>query len=283
MVTLEDYGNYETAWCPGCGNFSILKAVKKALVSLQLSPSQVLFVSGIGQAAKAPHYMNVNLFDGLHGRSLPVATGAKLSNPRLTVIVESGDGCTYGEGGNHFLAAMRRNVDLTLLVHNNQVYGLTKGQASPTSEKGFVTKAQPRGVNASPFNPIAVAVAMHAGFVARAFAGFEDHLSEIIQQAIAHRGFSLVDILQPCVSFNKLNTFSWYKKRCQELPPHYDPTNWAEAMKIAEEWGEQIPIGIIYRETRPSFEENMPVLEAGPLVGRKIDRSQLKKILEEFY
>ena len=176
MVHLEDYGTYETAWCPGCGNHSILKAVKQALVASQLPPSQILFVSGIGQAAKTPHYLNVNLFDGLHGRSLPVATGVKLANPQMTVIVESGDGCNYGEGGNHFLAAIRRNIDVTLLVHNNQVYGLTKGQASPTSEPGFVTKAQPAGVASSSFNPVAVAVAMKAGFVARAFSGMVDHL-----------------------------------------------------------------------------------------------------------
>ncbi len=282
MVNIDDYGNYETAWCPGCGNFSILQAVKKALVSLSLAPYQVLFVSGIGQAAKAPHYMNVNLFDGLHGRALPVATGAKIANPQLTVIVESGDGCTYGEGGNHFLAAIRRNIDITLLVHNNQVYGLTKGQASPTSDLGFVTKAQPSGVRAAPFNPIAVAVAMRASFVARGFAGFEEHLIELIKQAITHRGFSLVDILQPCVSFNKVNTFAWYKKRCQELPPDYDPTNWEEAIKIAEKWGEVIPIGIIYRQERPTFTETISILQSGPLVGRGWAKIKFTKILKEF-
>src|SRR4030066_1711170 len=146
MVEINDYGQYKTAWGPGCGNFPLVKAVKEALVRRNLEPHQVLFVSGIGQAAKAPHYLNANVFNGLHGRSVPVATGAKLANPDLTVIVESGDGCNYGEGGNHFLAAIRRNIDITLLVHNNQVYGLTKGQASPTSEPGFITKAQPPGV-----------------------------------------------------------------------------------------------------------------------------------------
>jgi 2-oxoglutarate ferredoxin oxidoreductase subunit beta len=160
MVTIEDYGKYETAWCPGCGNFSILDAVKRGLVASELEPHQVLLVSGIGQAAKAPHYLNANVFNGLHGRALPVATGAKLANPDLRIIVESGDGCNYGEGGNHFLAAIRRNIDLTLIVHNNQIYGLTKGQASPTTMEGFVTKAQPEGVASAPFNPIAVAVAL---------------------------------------------------------------------------------------------------------------------------
>jgi len=283
MVTLEDYGNYETAWCPGCGNFSIQRAVKKALVARQLEPHRVLFVSGIGQAAKAPHYMNVNLFDGLHGRSLPVATGAKLANRQLTVIVESGDGCNYGEGGNHFLAAIRRNIDVTLLVHNNQVYGLTKGQASPTSEEGFITKIQPHGVKSVPFNPVAVAVAMRAGFVARAFAGKEDHLSSLTQQAIAHKGFALVDILQPCVSFNKVNTFAWYKSRCKELPAEYDPTNWELAMKTAEEWGVTIPIGVIYRNERLPFEDSFSVLREGPLVGRGVDQKALAEFMEKFW
>ena len=282
MVSIDDYGKYETAWCSGCGNFGILRAVKQALVASGLEPHQVLFVSGIGQAAKAPHYLNANLFNGLHGRSLPVATGAKLANPQLVVIVESGDGCTYGEGGNHFLAAIRRNIDLTLLVHNNQVYGLTKGQASPTSEVGFVTKAQPEGVFAQPFNPVAVAVAMHAGFVARSFAGMLDHVAKMIQQAIAHRGLSLVDILQPCPSFNKVNTWEWYQRRCYVLPEDHDPTSWEAAMKVAYEWGDRIPVGIIYRNNRPPFEENFSVLRQGPLVGRDLDKEAMSATLERF-
>jgi len=282
MVNIDDYGDYETAWCPGCGNFSILKAVKQALVASNLKPHELLFVSGIGQAAKAPHYLNANVFNGLHGRSLPVATGAKLVNPNLTVIVESGDGCNYGEGGNHLLAAIRRNIDVTLLVHNNQVYGLTKGQASPTSAEGFVTKAQPQGVPSAPFNPIAVAVAMKAGLVARGFAGMTDHLSELIQQGIAHRGFALIDVLQPCVSFNKVNTFGWYKERCKTLPPGYDPTDWEGAMKVAFEWGDKIPIGIIYRGNRLAFEEHFPALRQGTLVGLDVDPVMLKKIMNGY-
>jgi len=282
MITISDYGDYETAWCPGCGNFSILKAVKQALAARHLKPHDVLFVSGIGQAAKTPHYLNANVFNGLHGRSLPVATGAKLANPNLTVIVESGDGCNYGEGGNHFLAAIRRNIDVTLLVHNNQVYGLTKGQASPTSAEGFVTKAQPEGTPSAPFNPIAVAVVMRAGFVARGFAGMLDHLSELIQQGIAHHGFALIDILQPCVSFNTVNTFAWYEKRCSPMPTKYDPTNWDEAMKVACQWGDRIPIGVIYQNDRLSFEDHFPVLAHGPLLGRSLDRKKLKGIMEGY-
>jgi 2-oxoglutarate ferredoxin oxidoreductase subunit beta len=282
MTTIEDYGTFETAWCPGCGNHSILKAVKQALVSSRLEPHQVLFVSGIGQAAKAPHYLNVNLFNGLHGRSLPVATGAKLANPELKIIVESGDGCTYGEGGNHFLAAIRRNIDITLLVHNNQVYGLTKGQASPTSAEGFVTKAQPEGTASSPFNPILVAVAMRAGFVARGFAGMVDHLSGLIRDGIAHRGLAVIDVLQPCVSFNKVNTFAWYKSHCKPLPEAYDPTDWDAAMKTGTEWGDRIPVGVIYRNNRVPFEDHFRVLADGPLPGRETDLNVLGAILDGY-
>jgi 2-oxoglutarate ferredoxin oxidoreductase subunit beta len=282
MVKIEDYGKYETAWCPGCGDFSILEAVKKALVASNLEPHQVLFVSGIGQAAKAPHYLNANVFNGLHGRSLPVATGARLATPELKVIVQSGDGCNYGEGGNHFLAAIRRNVDVTMLVHDNLVYGLTKGQASPTSEDDFVTKAQPHGPTAEPFNPIAVAVAMHASFVARGFSGEVDHLADLIAQALAWRGFALVDILQPCVSFNKVNTFAWFKKRCYDLPADYDPADFDAAMKVAYEWGERIPLGVIYRHERTAFEGHFPAVAAGPLASQEVDRAALAKVLEKY-
>lgn len=282
MVSLADYGVYETAWCPGCGNFAILKAVKQALVARGLEPHEILFVSGIGQAAKAPHYLSANVFNGLHGRALPVATGAKLANSELTVIAESGDGCTYGEGGNHFLAAVRRNINVTLLVHDNQVYGLTKGQASPTSEEGFVSKAQPTGTVSAPFNPVAVAVAMRAGLVARGFAGMVDELSELIQFALAHNGFSLVDILQPCVSFNKVNTYAWYKERCYPVPPEHDPTDWDIAMMLATEWGDRIPLGIIYKNERPAFEDHFEVVSRGPVSTGAVDMGMLGKIMASF-
>lgn len=282
MVNIKDYGQYETAWCPGCGNFSLLEGVKKGLVKRNLEPHQVLFVCGIGQAGKAPHYLNANVFNGLHGRSLPVATGAKLANLDLVVIAESGDGCMYGEGGNHFLAAIRRNIDITLLAHNNQVYGLTKGQASPTSDQGFVTKAQPEGVAMSPFNPVAVAVTMKAGFVARSFSGNQEHLGEMLVQAIDHRGFSLIDVLQPCHSFNRVNTFKWYKDRCKELPSSYDPTDWETAIGVAQKWGDEIPIGVIYRNDRPPYQDHFPALGKGPLIKQEVDRSQLATVMKSY-
>ena len=282
MVSIEDYGTYETAWCPGCGNFPILEAVKRALVGRALEPHQVLFVSGIGQAAKAPHYLSANFFNGLHGRALPAATGAKLANPRLTVIAESGDGCSYGEGGNHFLSTIRRNIDITLLAHDNQVYGLTKGQASPTSQEGFITKAQPGGVASAPINPMAIAVAMQASFVARAFSGMGDQLTELLELAIAHEGFALIDVLHPCVTFNKVNTFAWYRKRCYRLPPEYDPTDWEGAMRTASEWGDKIPVGLIYRNERPAIETHFPAQEQGPLAEQETDMTALQGLVESF-
>jgi 2-oxoglutarate ferredoxin oxidoreductase subunit beta len=278
-ITVDDYGDYETAWCPGCGNFSILQSVKEALVACQLKPHEVLFVSGIGQAAKAPHYLNANVFNGLHGRALPVATGAKFANPKLNVIVESGDGCNYGEGGNHFLNAIRRNIDITMLVHNNQVYGLTKGQASPTSEVRMVTKSQPEGVVAEPFNAVAAAITLRASFVARAFSGMGDHLTKIIQEGITHRGFALIDILQPCVSFNKVNTHAWYEKRCKPLRKNYIPTRWEKSLKVATEWEKRIPLGVIYRNTRPPLGKK---LKYDPLVGSEISKKQFEEVVKSF-
>src|SRR6056297_747177 len=197
MVDVQSYQcDFENKWCPGCGNFMILDAMKEALAGLDLPPEKVLLVSGIGQAAKTPHFMKCNFFHGLHGRALPVATGAKLANHELTVLVNSGDGDCYGEGGNHFLSAIRRNIDLTLIVHNNKVYGLTKGQASPTSDPGFTTKIQRGGVISGSFPPLAVALSMGAGFVARGFSGSRENLNRILQRAIRHKGFSLVDVLQ---------------------------------------------------------------------------------------
>ncbi len=283
MVSIEDFGQYETAWCPGCGNFSILTCVKKALAGKGIAPHQVLFASGIGQAAKTPHYLNCNMFNGLHGRSLPVATGARLANPELTVIAESGDGCMYGEGGNHFLAALRRNVNITMLVHDNQIYGLTKGQASPTSGLGHVTKAQPHGVQLEPIHPLSVAIALQAGFVARGFTGMQDQLVELIQGAIDFPGFALVDILQQCVSFNHVNTFKWYKERCRPLEKDYDPSDWQAAMVRSQEWGDVIPTGILYtNRSRKPYEDVLSVSSHGPLYKQERSMEGVKAAMQVF-
>jgi len=283
MVTVKDYAeSIPIAWCPGCGNFAILQAVKKALVELGIEPHQVLFVSGIGQAPKLPHYTQGNVFDGLHGRTLPVATGAKIANNELIVIGIDGDGGAYGEGVGHLLATMRRNVNITYLVHNNQVYGLTKGQASPTSDTGFVTKTTPLGASQS-LNPLALALSSDISFLARGFAGDVEHLSGLLKMGIEHHGFSLIDILQPCVSFNHRNTFQWYRERVYKLDEkQYDPTDKMGAFKKAQEWGEKIPIGVIYRQERPVYEEQFPGLKEMPLVKRKIDPLEIESLLDDF-
>ncbi len=280
MVDVNDYNNeYENKWCPGCGNFGVIAAMKDALVKQAIAPHQILLISGIGQAAKLPHFMKCNMFQTLHGRALPIATGARMANHDLNIIVNSGDGDCYGEGGNHFLSAVRRNVDITLLVHNNKVYGLTKGQASPTSDMGMVTKIQRHGVISEPFAPLSVALSLGAGFVARGFAGDTEHLSYLIVEAMAHRGFSLIDILQPCVSFNKVNTYAWYKKRVYKLEETgYRPDDFEEALRLARQWGDRIPIGIVYREEKPTFEDKIPGLKEGPIISRRYDASKVKQL-----
>lgn len=282
MTTIEEFGTYETAWCPGCGNHAILKAVKQAFAGMGLAPHEVLLVSGIGQAAKLPQYLRCNMFNGLHGRALPAATGARLANPGLKVFAVSGDGCTYGEGGNHFLAALRRNPDITLLAHDNQIYGLTKGQASPTTTFGQKTKAQPAGQPSAPLNPVALAVAMRVSFVARAFSGEAEHLVEMITQAANTPGFALVDVLQPCVSFNKVNTFGWYKERCYKLDKEHDPTDWGAAMRLADEFGERIPLGVIWQGDREPFEAAASGKAATALATHRPDSARLEQLLRSF-
>ena len=283
MVTISDYKGLEPAWCPGCGNFGILAAVNKALVDLNIEPHQVLLVSGIGQAGKLPHYTRGNVFNSLHGRPIPLAIGAKIANPELTIIVFSGDGDAYGEGGNHFIHAARRNHDITYIVHNNQVYGLTKGQASPTSDIGFITTSTPFGAT-NPINPIGLALASGAGFVARGFAGDVAHLSTIMREGIQHKGFALIDVLQPCVSFNKKNTYQWYRQRVYKLEElqEYDPTEKEAAQKKSQEWGDRIPIGVIYRSIMPTYEEQIPALKKGRLATQKILPGQIDSLLSEF-
>lgn len=283
MASLKDYQGQVTAWCPGCGNFPILKTFKETMAELNIEPHQYTLVSGIGQAAKLPHYTRGNTFNGLHGRTLPVATGIRLANHEMLVIVFTGDGDCYGEGGNHLLHAIRRNINVKLFVHNNQVYGLTKGQASPTTGEGTVTKNQPFGVFSEQFNPMALAVAMDCSFAARGFAGEAEHLKMLMKEAINHQGFCLVDILQPCVTFNKVNTYEWYRKRVYHLGSDYRPEDREAAFRTALEWGEQIPIGIIYRNDRPAFEERMPVIRERPLVHQEVLRVDVKKMLKEFY
>jgi 2-oxoglutarate/2-oxoacid ferredoxin oxidoreductase subunit beta len=282
MVSIKDYeSGVENSWCPGCGNFGILAAMKDALAAQGIPPEKVLIISGIGQAAKTPHYIKSNFFHALHGRALPLATGAKIANHELTILVNSGDGDCYGEGGNHFMHAVRRNIDLTVLVHNNKVYGLTKGQASPTSDEGMITKIQSEGVLSEAFNPLSVALALGAGFVARSFSGKPEHLSRVIQEGIKHNGFSLIDILQPCVSFNHVNTFDWYRKRVYDLfEEGYAPDNFNRAMELSRMWGDKIPIGIIYRKEKPSYTDKIKKLKESSLVSGKYSQKKVQNMIQ---
>jgi len=287
MPTLDDFKGRTPAWCPGCGNFSILRAFKDAFIEMDIEPYQFVIVSGIGQSGKFPHYLKCNTFNGLHGRSLPVATGIRLANHDLLVIAEAGDGDCYGEGGNHLINAIRRNINIKLFVHNNQIYGLTKGQASPTSMEGMITKNQPFGVLSEQFNPMAFAVALDCSFVARGYAGDPEHLKGLIKEAVEHKGFSLVDILQPCVTFNKINTYSWYSERVYKIESDYNPENRFEAFQRAIEWGDKIPIGVIYRNSRPMLEERIPVIKNKPLVKQYINlesmKVSIKATLKDYY
>ncbi len=283
MARIEDYEGQKPSWCPGCGNFGIQKAFKEAMVEMGIEPYMITVVSGIGQSGKFPHYIRCNTFNGLHGRSLPVATGLRLANHEQPVLCFQGDGDCYGEGGNHLVHSMRRNINVKLFVHDNQIYGLTKGQASPTTSGGTVMKIQPFGVQSESLNPIALAVALDCSFVARSFAGDTAHLKGTIKEAMSHKGFSLVDILQPCVTFNKVNTYEWYRKRCYHIENGYDPTDRVRAFARALEFGDSIPLGVIYRNSRRAYEEGIPVIREEPLINQPPDVAALSGILDEFY
>lgn len=273
----------ETAWCPGCGNYAILETLTGVLNQLETPPHQVVLVGGIGQAAKTNQYVTANGFSGLHGRSLPAAVAIKIANDKLTVIVNTGDGDSYGEGGNHFIHNIRRNVDITHFVHDNQIYGLTKGQPSPTSDSCDLSHKTNACNMSAPFNPLLIAIATGATFVARSFSGDKEHLAKIMHAAIKHQGYSLVDILQPCVSFNKINTFAYYKKRVKPLDESYDATNKLAALEKAMEFGETIPIGILYQEQSPTYEEKRPeIFDTVPLVNKQVSQEKVQKLIHRY-
>ena len=284
MIPAERYRTAaENQWCPGCPNFGIQAALKRALGELELQPHQVCLVSGIGQAAKMPHYVASHVFNGLHGRAIPAAIGIRMADPTLKTIVTSGDGCVYGEGGNHLLHAFRRNPDITVIVHDNQIYALTKGQGSPTTRRGEKTRLQFDGVRSDPAQLLATAIVHDCTFVARGYAGDIDGLTTILKKAIAHRGLSLVDVLQPCITWGN-HPVAWYQERVERLPGDHDPSDAAQAVALALESPERFPIGILYekapRETfGASYEktsEGRP-MRALPSVDRSVIAEQLRR------
>jgi 2-oxoglutarate ferredoxin oxidoreductase subunit beta len=281
-MEIKDFDSSDpVAWCGGCGNFGMQAALKMALAKLGKQPHELLLVSGIGQAAKMPHYIKANFFNGLHGRALPAAAAAKIANRDLTVIVTTGDGDCYGEGGNHFLHNIRRNVDMTVIVHDNQIYGLTKGQASPTSEPGMKTKIQPGGVILAPFPPLETALALGCGFVARGYAAEKEHLAELILAGIRYKGFSLIDVFQPCTSFNILNTFDWYAARVYKVGPEHDTADKNAAMALAAQ-RERLPIGVIYSSAKPSYGELSGLDGRAPLVEADLGNIDISGALADF-
>ncbi len=272
-------------WCPGCGNYLLRNAMIQAFTELNLDPKDVVIVTGIGCSGKANHYINTYGYESIHGRAVAVATGIKLANNKLTVIAEGGDGDGYSEGGNHFLHAFRRNVDITYIVHNNEIYGLTTGQVSPTSPYGAKTKTTPFGNLEYPINPLAVAIAAKASFVARVFVGDLAFTKEIIKEAIKHKGFAFVDVLQPCVSFNKKIGYEYWQKRVYKV--NHDPKDWNTAMEKALEMEktnyEKIPVGIIYKEERPSYDSQIPQIEKETLFEKNVNIKAIEEAMKEFF
>lgn len=269
-------------WCPGCGNFAILNAVKQTLFNMNKNPWEVVAVTGIGCHGKFTDYIGVNGIHTIHGRVLPVATAIKLANHELTVIGFAGDGDGLNIGLGHFAHAVRRNVNMTYLLHNNLIYGLTTGQTSPTSKKGYVSKTSPRGSWEKAINPLTQAMTSGATFVSRVFAGEFDHFKNILQQAINHNGFALVDVLQPCVSWNKVNTYQYYRDRIVKLDEMgHNSEDWDMAYLRAEQWGDKIPIGVFYKSEDPPYKDNFPSLKKGILVKQPLNRD-MKKLFREF-
>lgn len=293
-LTDKDFASdINPTWCPGCGDYGVLKATQRALAKLRIPNHMIYCVSGIGCSSNFPHFLKSYGTHSLHGRAVPVAEGAALANHGLTVIAAGGDGDGYGIGVGHFLHAARRNIKMTYLAMNNQIYGLTTGQASPTSELEMVTKSTPGGVIEAPINPLALALSSGATYIARGFSGDIGFLEELIKGALEHKGFALVDILSPCVTFNKYNTYPWFKKRVYRLndlekpETKHDITNIVAAFDKANEWelshGEKIPTGVFYKILRPTYEDREITLRAGPLVNQEVGLKEPKKLMAEFY
>ncbi|MFZ0700105.1 MAG: thiamine pyrophosphate-dependent enzyme [Thermoplasmata archaeon] len=270
-------------WCPGCGDFGVVAAVEMAVKRLQIPSHNVVIVSGIGCSSNLPHFLSSYGFHGIHGRAVPLAEGIRWANHDLTVIVTGGDGDGFGIGIGHLVHAMRRNVNLTYVTMDNQIYGLTTGQASPTSMMGQRTKSTPEGVIENPIDPISIALASGATYVARGFSAEVKHLADLIANGILHKGFSLIDTMSPCVTYNKLNTFDYFRQRVYKLEAAgHDPSNLLKAFERSIEWGDKIPIGLFYSTSRPTYEDLEEVLQGGPLWTQPAGLKGHEKVLDEF-
>ena len=285
-LPIETYaGPVDPDWCPGCGDFGVLKAVKMAAGKAGVAPKDLVVISGIGCSSNLPGYVHAYGVHSLHGRAVAVATGVRLANIDLKVVITGGDGDGYGIGIGHFIHAMRRNLDLTYVVMDNQIYGLTTGQASPTTMKDMRTKSTPRGNVELPINPIALALVSGATYVARGFSGDPNHMADLIAGGIQHKGFALIDAFSPCVTYNKLNTYPWFKKRVYKLEEDraYNSTNVRVALEKSFEWGDRIPIGLFYRDEQPTYEDSEPAFKRGPLTKQTLapDPALFQTLVEE--
>ncbi len=283
MSKIEDFKTpYSPTWCPGCGNYGIWAAFKNAFIKLGLTSQDILMVYGIGCHGHMVNYMKTYGFEGLHGRAIPVAVGAKIANHDMNVLAIAGDGDQLSEGGNHFVHACRSNYDICSIIHDNQIYGLTVGQSSPTSQKKSKSKSSPYGVVEEPINPLALSIISGATFVARSFSGDLEHLTEMIVEGIRHKGFSFIDIFQPCVVSNPLNTYSWYSERIYKLDGNHDVKDKEKALKRAMEGPDKLPLGIFYKINKPSFEEQIGLLEKKPLAEQPINKISVERLLKDF-
>ena len=284
--TANDFkGKVDPDWCAGCGDFGVLNSLRKACLDLGLKPHEILTISGIGCSSNFPGFFNSYGMHTLHGRSLAVATGAKMANHELTVFVTGGDGDGYGIGGNHFTHTARRNVDLTYIVMDNEIYGLTTGQLSPTSSLNMKTKSSPHGSVEFPFNPITSAIMNGATFVARGFSSDTKHLTMLMQQAIEHKGFSLISVFSPCITFNHDNTNAFFKPRIKKLEDEgHDPSDWKAACEKAMLWGDTIYTGLfLHVKDRLSLDAAEPILTDGGAISSRsleLSKEQSKKIVD---
>ncbi|MDA4129967.1 MAG: 2-oxoacid:ferredoxin oxidoreductase subunit beta [Thaumarchaeota archaeon] len=284
MLELSKYkSEVRPDWCPGCGDFGVLNALVQAVANLEIDPKDLFIVSGIGCSSNLPGFIHAYGFHSLHGRAMPIATGARLANPDLNVVVTGGDGDGYGIGLGHFVHAMRRNLDITYIVMDNEVYGLTTGQASPTSQTGFATKSSPMGTIEQPINPIALALVSGATYVSRGFSGDPKHLTELIQNGIKHKGFALVDVFSPCVTWNKIETYDYFRQKCYKINgTDYNTSSLDQAIVKSREWDPKIPIGLFYEAQRPTYEEQDPALKLGNPVKSPLGVSDPAALFKEF-
>jgi len=284
-LPLDTYkGPVDPDWCPGCGDFGVLRSIQQAAGRLGILPKDLMIVSGIGCSSNLPGFIHAYGVHSLHGRSVPVATGAHLANTDLKVVITGGDGDGYGIGVGHLIHAMRRNLDITYVVMDNQIYGLTTGQASPTTSKGHKTKSTPVGNAEMPLNPLALAITAGATYVARGFSGEQKQLAELIQGGISHKGFALIDVFSPCVTYNKINTYQFFKERVYKLEDEgWEPTDFHKSLQKSFEWEERIPVGLLYKTDQPTYEDSEPIFKKGALVKQPLEMSKdvFKEIIEE--